>query len=110
VIITQTFTYKEKQYLLSLLERNYKKDYEGSTLEPLKIPMDVKERKLRSRIRAKCDIYIEELVEAQLAGLLPTKNMKDNKYKSAFDAIRKHCLVMTMKLHEEFEKESTDSC
>jgi hypothetical protein len=91
----QTFTYKEEQYLLSLLERNFKNGFEGKS-EPLNRPMDIDERKLRSRMRKKCDTYIYQLVLAELAGLLPDKKMKENSFSRVSEAIEKIGFVLIL--------------
>jgi len=86
VVNIQTFTYKETQYLRSLLKRNISSHFENNTT-PLSKPMHVDERKLRSRISKKCETYISELVLAELAGLLPSKKMKKSKYRTVSEAI-----------------------
>jgi hypothetical protein len=84
----QTFTRKELGYLNILRRRNIRENFKNQT-EPLEKPMNVEERKLRSRIRNKCKIYIYELALAQFCGLIPDKEMKkagiNDSYK-AFEA------------------------
>jgi len=57
------FHCKRMSLLYKLLERNVEGNFKNSS-EPLNRPMDVEERKLRSRIRKKCKIYIYELALA----------------------------------------------
>lgn len=84
----QTFTHKERQYIESLLERNFKNGFTNCS-EPLQRPMSAEERKLRSRTRKKCELYIYELAQAELAGVLPTKIMIRSKFSNASEAIDK---------------------
>jgi hypothetical protein len=63
---------KELRYLYELLDEIKYGNFKHNS----KKPMDVEERKLRSRIRKKCRIYIYELALAQLCGLIPDKKMK----------------------------------
>ncbi|RLI61345.1 MAG: hypothetical protein DRO67_08120 [Candidatus Asgardarchaeum californiense] len=80
----RTFTPLEHMYLNFLMKRNALNEFKNPT-EPLNKPMSVEERKLRSRIRKKCKIYIYELALAQLCGVIPDKEMK----KAGLDSIYK---------------------
>ena len=56
--------------------------------------MTVEERKLRSRIRKKCRIYISELALAELSGVIPDKEMNKSKFRDSADAIAKIKLII----------------
>lgn len=89
----QTFTPPERKYLRALMERNASNEFKNST-EPLNKPMSVQERKLRSRIRMKCKIYIYELALAEISGVIPDKEMK----KAGLDGICKAIDFATLEL------------
>ncbi|MEM3714007.1 MAG: hypothetical protein QXF82_03570 [Nitrososphaeria archaeon] len=96
----QTFTRKELEYLEKLMTRNIQNEFRNKT-EPLKKPMDVEERKLRSRIREKCKIYIYELALAEFCGVIPDKEMKKANMNNIYEALDKASWYLTLKAVEE---------
>lgn len=75
----QTFTDKELLYLKELRKRNTANDFKNSA-EPLTKPMSVEERKLRSKIRRKCKIYLYELTLAKYCGITYEKSITPTEY------------------------------
>jgi hypothetical protein len=65
----RTLTINEVEYLEKLMDRNCSEDYKGSLFVPLKTPMDIQERKLRSRIRRKLETYLQDIPCIVLAGI-----------------------------------------
>jgi len=96
----QTFTYKELEYLNKLRKRNFLNNFKNQT-EPK--PMSVEERKLRSRIRKKCKIYIYELALAQLCGVIPDKEMKKAGLNDVYSALDAASWQLTFKAMEEIK-------
>lgn len=82
----QTFTRKEYEYLQALRARKVSNDFKHQ-VEPLDKPMTVEERKLRSRIKKKCNFYIFELALAEYCGVLPSKLMIENGFATVCKAI-----------------------
>jgi len=93
----QTFTYKEKQYVSELEERNIIENFKNDD-RPLNKPMSVNERILRSRIKKKLRIYIDELVRAELAGIKLFN-------KSAIENVRDCSIVQTMEVLDNSKQE-----
>ena len=83
-------TRRERQYLEILKNRNMAEGFAHAS-EPLQKPMSVEERKLRSRIRAKCKLCIYELALAETSGLLPDKEMKEKEMGTVARAYRQAC-------------------
>ena len=82
----RTFTPNEIRYLYTLRKRNHSRDMKHIE-EPLDKPMSVEERKLRSNIIRKCKAYIYELFLAEICGLIPDKEMKNNGISSIENAL-----------------------
>ena len=99
----QTFTPLEYMYLNLLMKRNALNEFKNPT-EPLNKPMSVRERKLRSKIRRKCKIYIYELALAQISGVIPDKEMKKAGLDSIYKAIDAASWELTFKLAENAKK------
>jgi hypothetical protein len=102
----QTLTPIERNYVWLLVKRNSKSQFKDKT-KPLKKPMGIEERKLRSNIRKKCRIYMEELVLAEMSGAIPDRKMVEEEgFNSVSEAIEKKSLGLIMYLLE-LEKEET---
>jgi len=101
----QTFTPKEYAYLQLLRRRNIKNNFENQT-EPLNKPMSVEERKLRSRIRKKCKIYIYELALAEYCGLIPDREMRKAGINNVHEAIENISWRLTFEAFRERQNPS----
>ena len=101
----QTFTYKELEYLNKLRKRNFLNNFKNQT-EPLEKPMSVEERKLRSRIRKKCKIYIYELALAEYCGLIPDREMRKAGINNVHEAIENISWHLTFEAFRECQNPS----
>lgn len=107
LINMQTFTPKELEYLNKLFMRNVQNEFRGQT-EPLEKPMGVEERKLRSRIRKKCKIYIYELALAEFCGVIPDEEMKKANINNTYEALDAVSWQLTFKALETNLKRKQD--
>lgn len=105
------FSIDEFDYIEELIKRNFRENPPDWSI-PLEKPMSARERKLRSRIRKKVAMFVEELARAQLAGLAPTPEMKEAKMGSLMDVfdqlITRYTLLEVKKSHDR-AKHSQDS-
>ena len=97
----QTFTPLEHMYLNLLMKRNALNEFKNPT-EPLNKPMSVRERKLRSKIRRKCKIYIYELALAQFCGVIPDREMKKAGLNSVYKALDTVSWLLIFEAMEKF--------
>jgi len=81
-------TSEEYEYLEKLKKRNISNDFNNQT-EPLNGPMSAEESQLRNSIAKKCNVCLPELALAQLCGVLPTEEMRNNNFRNAMEAIDK---------------------
>lgn len=80
------FSPLERLYLEELKKRNFANEYATQT-KPLEKPMTVMERKLRSSIRRKCKFAFYEIALAQVCGVIPDKEMKEEGMNDALRAL-----------------------
>jgi len=90
------FSIDETDYIDALIKRNFSKGFDGNFDDPLERPMSVKERKLRSKIRKKIYLFIDDLVNASLAGFTPTPKMKESGLVSLIDAFNKLTILKSI--------------
>jgi len=90
---------------MALMKRNTLNDFKNAT-EPLSKPMSVKERKLRSKIRRKCKIYIYELALAEYCGLIPDREMRKAGINNVHEAIENISWRLTFEAFRERQNPS----